>query len=226
MKVLVFDTETTGLPLDYNAPVHDSSKWPHIVQLSFILYDTEQKTVLNYSDCIIDIDPSVHISPESIAVHHITAERCHREGLPIREVLTELGENVDEADIIVGHNIMFDKRMLMAELHRHNLPNFLYCNKNFQTVPDYCTMKRTTELCKIPVVNKNTGKTYNKWPTLSELHNYLFANTPYGTHDAMADVLICLRCYIQLIYKYDIVHDEKVQPVLRALVADYCTVST
>ena len=112
--------------------------------------------------------------------------------------------------------------MLLAEMYRHQPTAAVL--QIFQSVPEFCTMKRTIELCKITVINKTTGKPYNKWPTLSELHNTLFQNTPIGTHNAMADVLICLRCYVYLIYKYDIAHDEKVQPVLRSLVADYCIV--
>jgi DNA polymerase-3 subunit epsilon len=222
MKVLVFDTETTGLPTDYNAPAHESAKWPHIVQLSFLLYDTDQKTVLDYSDYIVRVDPAVEIPPASIAIHKITRERCEQEGLPMPVVLAEFITVLAEADLIIGHNITFDKKMLLAEMYRHQPTAAVL--QIFQSVPEFCTMKRTVELCKIPVVNKTTGKTYNKWPTLSELHNTLFQNTPIGTHNAMADVLICLRCYVYLTYKYDIAHDEKVQPVLRSLVADYCIV--
>ena len=48
MKVLAFDTETTGLPESYNASVTDSSKWPYIIQLSFIVFDTEEKEILDW----------------------------------------------------------------------------------------------------------------------------------------------------------------------------------
>ena len=43
MKVLVFDTETTGLPTERNASISDLEVWPHIVQLSYILYDVDEK---------------------------------------------------------------------------------------------------------------------------------------------------------------------------------------
>ena len=59
MKVLVFDTETTGLIKNYNASMEDSSKWPHVLQLSFIVFDTNTKEILDYSDRIIRLADKV-----------------------------------------------------------------------------------------------------------------------------------------------------------------------
>jgi hypothetical protein len=39
MKVLVFDTETSGLPSERNSSILDTVKWPYILQLSFMVYD-------------------------------------------------------------------------------------------------------------------------------------------------------------------------------------------
>ena len=54
MKVLVFDTETTGLP-EKGASIYDNNKWPHIIQLSYILYDLSTNLVL-IKDNYIKID--------------------------------------------------------------------------------------------------------------------------------------------------------------------------
>ena len=221
MKVLVFDTETTGLPQDNQASFYDSAKWPYIIQLSYIMYDTETKEILEYCDRIIKLDDAVQISPESISVHKITRERSNSEGIPITQVLEEFVNNIKLSDIVVGHNIIFDKRIVTVELYRNKMKNCFY--KNGFVIPEYCTMKRTTELCAIPKVNKKTGETYNKYPTLSELHNVLFDSLPKGTHNAIADVMICLRCYIQLNEKYDIVRDENVKLVFRSLYNLYCS---
>ena len=205
MKVIVFDTETTGLPEDSYASFHDSAKWPHIIQLSYI---------------IIDTDSSVIISPESIDVHQITREKSESQGIPIIEVLAEFAQSVQSADVIVGHNIIFDKRIITVELYRHNMKNCFY--KNNKAIPEYCTMKRTTDLCAIPRVNKKTGETYNKFPTLSELHLKLFGNAPKGTHNAIADVMICLRCYVMLECNYDVSIDNDVKMVFKHLYQSYC----
>jgi DNA polymerase-3 subunit epsilon len=220
MKVIVFDTETTDLPADQNAPLSDSSKWPYIIQLSFMVFDTDTKEILEYSDHIIQLDTTVNISPGSIAIHQITAQRSQNEGIPIKQALAQLADNMSDADVIVGHNILFDKRMLMVELTRNKMKNCLY--KNGLPIPEYCTMKRTTELCKIPTTNKKTGEIYNKYPTLTELHTYLFCKKPRGTHNAIADVMICLRCFVMLNYNYDIASDKDVKLVFRSLYLTYC----
>jgi DNA polymerase-3 subunit epsilon len=220
MKVLVFDTETTGLPADQNAPITDSAKWPYIIQLSFMVFDTETKEILEYSDHIIRLDNTVDISPASIAIHQITAQRSQSEGIPIQQALDHLGEYMSEADVLVGHNILFDKRMLMVEFFRNKMKSCLY--RNGSGIPEYCTMKRSTDICKLPTLNKKTGEIYNKYPTLSELHTHLFCRKPRGTHNAIADVMICLRCYIMLTEKYDIANDQEVKLVFRSLYATYC----
>jgi hypothetical protein len=70
--------------------------------------------------------------------------------------------------------------------------------------PEYCTMKNTREMCDLKRTNVK-GVVYVKYPTLSELHEYLFGYTPKGTHNSMADVLICLRCYLAVEHEFDLV---------------------
>ena len=43
MRYLFFDTETTGLPKDYNKPYTDVDNFPRLVQLSMIYFDSETK---------------------------------------------------------------------------------------------------------------------------------------------------------------------------------------
>ena len=223
MKVIVFDTETTGLPEDYNAMVTDSAKWPFVVQLSYIVYDTDTKEILDFTDRIIKLDPSVIISPESIAVHKITAERSQQEGKPIREVLAEFMEALKDVDLVVGHNVIFDKRMLWVECFRNGINYDPFVNSQQIALPDYCTMRETTARCQLPTLNKKTGQTYFKWPKLSELHEHLFGFPPRGTHNAIADVMICLRCFVSVKYNYDIASERSVVLVpFQCLYANYC----
>jgi len=35
---LIFDTETTGLPRNYNAPVTDTDNWPRCIQIAWQLH--------------------------------------------------------------------------------------------------------------------------------------------------------------------------------------------
>ena len=222
MKVIVFDTETTGLPADYNASFSDSSKWPHIIQLAYIVFDTETKEILDYSDKIIKLNDSVSISPESIAVHKITRERSQNEGIHIKEALNDFLEWIENIDIIIAHNINFDKKMIIVECYRNQINNGFCFYRNKKPIKEFCTMKNTINICKIPAINKKTGETYNKYPTLTELHTHLFGVPPKNTHNAIADVMICLRSYIKLTDLYDIANDNEVKLVFRTLFNSYC----
>jgi DNA polymerase III subunit alpha len=42
---LIFDTETTGLPKSYSAPLTDFDNWPRLVQLAWQLHDGKGKLI-------------------------------------------------------------------------------------------------------------------------------------------------------------------------------------
>lgn len=205
MKVLVFDTETTGLP-ERNASIMDVEKWPHILQLSYILYDSETKKLLEIYDTLIKIPMKVNITPESEAIHNITKNMCLEKGVPIHVALTIFNKALDQAKVIVGHNISFDKRLIMVECRR------LYMSQRFTVngVPklEYCTMKKSVDICKLEATSAN-GEKYYKYPKLSDLHLHLFGEQPHGAHNALADILICLRCYCKLVANYDFITNDE-----------------
>ena len=205
MKVLVFDTETTGLPQrDENGKspsLYDTTKWPYIIQLSYILYDTEKNQILVNHDHIIRLEKHVHISKESIDVHGITREQSEREGVNITEALELFDISMMAADMIIAHNLSFDKQMVIVECIRHKQA----APFKFKLPEQYfCTMKNTVELCRIETISKKNGEKFFKYPTLSELHYKMFGIVPENTHDAMVDILVCLRCFVQLISDFDI----------------------
>ena len=196
MRVLVFDTETTGLPEARNTSIYETSKWPHIVQLGYLIYDTEEKEVCVDIDTYINIPDSVTISEESAKIHHITRQMCNHSGMQIQEALLKFKFLMNTCDCVIAHNLSFDKRMLIVEGIRNNI------RMDFKTA-EYCTMKKSTDICKIEKLNK-TGQTYYKYPTLSELHKHLFNKEPKNTHNAFADILICLKCYCKILFDDDI----------------------
>ena len=205
MKVLVFDTETTGLPQrdqhGKSPSLYNTTKWPHIIQFSYILYDTEKNKILVNHDHIIKLAKHVVISPESIDVHGITREKSESEGIPILEALELFDICMRSADIIIAHNLAFDKQIVIVECIRHKQA----APFKFKMPEQYfCTMKNTVELCKIEAISKKDGKKFLKYPTLSELHKKMFGIIPENTHNSLVDILICLRCFVQLVYDFDI----------------------
>ena len=208
MKVLVFDTETTGLPEEKNASILDTFRWPYIVQLSFIYYDSESKTILKSYDSIIKLPDEVNISQESINIHGITNEIMREKGISIRKALKEFNEILKKCDIVVGHNISFDKRVIMVECIRNKISQ--YFTKGNNRKPEFCTMKNSKDLCKIKMIGKN-GEEYYKSPKLCELYEFLFNEQPNNLHNSFVDILLTLRCYFAINYNYDVINDNNIK---------------
>lgn len=205
MKVLVFDTETSGLP-EKGASIYHHSKWPYIIQISYILYDLSDNSVI-IKDSYVKIDNSIVIPPDSFDKHHLTHEILNERGINIIQAMKEFNEYLKIADLVVGHNISFDKRMVFVECFRHRINQYftLFKGKEKINKPEFCTMKNTTEYCKIERLSK-TNTLYYKTPSLTELYLKLFPNVnlPKNLHNSLVDVLITLRCYIKYQHNFDI----------------------
>jgi len=198
MKVLVFDTETTGLPEKRNTSILETEKWPYIVQISWVVYDTEDESY-EMEDHIIDC--GVDIPQESVNIHGISKKISERKGENLWEVMNKFDSALRNCEMVIGHNISFDKRVYMVEAIRNRRKQ--YFTRNGVRKPEYCTMKKSKKFCNIMKENSK-GETYLKYPSLSELHDKLFGFIPKGTHDSMADVLITLRCFAMLEGKTDV----------------------
>ena len=158
------------------------------MQLSYILYDTELHKTIACEDHIINLGATVDLPIESVRIHGITRARMKSKGIPIDDALDDFEEALAEADLVVGHNVRFDKNMILAEAHRNSRP-FTFNKKG-----EYCTMLRSVDVCKL----RKEGKAHFKYPNLSELYNHFFGEMPRGVHDSMADVVYTLRCFLAL----------------------------
>ena len=211
MKILVFDTETTGLPIkdEFNKEpsIYDFNKWPYIIQISYILYDlSTNETIIKNS--YIKIDNSIVIPPESFEIHKLTHDFLNTNGINIITALREYNQLLKISDVIVGHNISFDKRLIFVECLRHNIPQYFTCFKGKEKIKkvEFCTMRKTIKHCNFIRISKKTNKPYLKTPSLSELYLHLFPNSslPNELHNSLVDILITLKCYIKFNYNYNI----------------------
>lgn len=199
--VLFFDTETTGLPANRRASPQRSDLWPHIVQLSFLLYDIGSRKTLDSQDFIVTIPDDAHLPKESVAVHGITRARMKMRGVPISVALDAFESAAAKSNLIVAHNLEFDLNVLKAELWR-----LRRCADFLPPIPDsktFCTMEATRKMCNITACTVD-GRTYVKYPRLEELYHHQFGVSPSHMHDAMADVLACLRCYVHIFHGFDV----------------------
>lgn len=192
MRILVFDTETSGLPIEKNPPIYHINKWPHLLQLSYIVFNISTNEIEKTFDEYVFIGPDVKIDPQSTKIHGITNRKCIQKGKDLKTMLNTFKENMLECDQIVAHNISFDMRILMVEGIRNNVFMKFKDNK-------FCTMKNSVNLCCIERISSN-GEKYFKYPTMSELYFKLFNKNPKNTHDSFVDILCCLQCYMQMYY--------------------------
>ena len=226
MRVLVFDTETTGLPKTKILNKYMLDLWPHIVQFSYIIFDTESNSIIKLKDCIIKVPNSLIISEDASKIHGITNEISLSKGVNIAGVLDEFFHDFGNVDHIVGHNISFDINMIKVELNRlllnvsniNNGSNYQeYLNLLIDSKDIYCTMKESIALCAIETKDK-FGRNYNKFPKLIELYQKLFQISPNNLHNSLNDVIVCLRCFMKLKYDKDIV---EYSPEVKRLIKEY-----
>ena len=188
--ILVYDTETTGLPRDWNAPLTDSENWPRLVQLAWQLHTPEGKLVSRGNRIV---RPDGFTIPYNAAkVHGITTERAAEVGLPLAAVMEEFGRDLDRADHVMGHNIEFEVNIIGAECIRLDQPAERVTDKALIDSKD-----EATDFCAIP--GGRGGKF--KWPTLTELHEKLFGVGFGDAHDAAYDVDATARCFFALVQR-------------------------
>ena len=185
---LFFDTETTGLPKNWNAPASNTKNWPRLVQLACLLYDENGDLKEN---CDYIILPDGYTIPKDAArVHRITTERAMKEGIELKMVLEKFRELLNKSTQLVAHNMAFDEKIIGAEFHR------TFGNDPLPNKSKICTMKHPDVLdyCALPPFRYGSYK----WPRLSELHFKLFGEYFEEAHDASVDIQATAKSFWEL----------------------------
>ena len=196
---LIFDTETTGLPRNFNAPITDTDNWPRCIQIAWQLHDEMGKLVEN-QNYLVKPD-GFNIPYDAERIHGISTDLAEEQGVDLAEVLAAFNIVLSKATFIVGQNLGFDLNIMGSEFYRMGVDSPMAS----LPVLDTCT-EITAELLKIP---GGRGGRF-KLPTLTELHQYLFGTGFGEAHNATADVEATTRCFLQLV-KQQIFTKEQLQ---------------
>ena len=188
MNVIIADTETNGKALNFKAPFTDLNNWPRITQLSWVVLDVNTGQFVSEQNHIVKPDGWTVPEEQFFIDNNISTQRCEEQGKPFQDVANIFVDDVQKfnVDVLICHNINFDYNVIAAELTRYQI----FSQKKLTI--KLCTMETTTDLLKLP------GKYGYKFPSLQELHNYLFGTYFQGNHDAMADVEATARCFVEL----------------------------
>jgi len=177
MKLLIFDTETTGLPKSREQAIKGPNNWPHLVSIAWVVIDTDDNYSTISSESHI-VKPEWEIPVDSTAIHGISQARALTEGIPLSTIINKF--LAVEHHMMVAHNIDFDYNVLV---------NAIMWDLKLGTIPDFkrrfCTMEAMKNIMQIPYAN---GRGY-KPPKLTELYTYV-VKKPFDsglTHSAQYD---------------------------------------
>lgn len=181
------DTETNGL-LRWGKGPEEQTTLP--LEIAAILEDDAMPGRRQYLVTLLnwELDGIEFEVPEAAsAINGITKEMCLKYGHRPSSVWPMFALMLDKADQYVAHNTEFDWQVLRIWAHR--------CGDNLRGLglQQYCTMKSSTELCRLP-----SPKGSYKWPKLGELYQHLFKTTFADAHGAMADCMAARKCFVEL----------------------------
>ena len=102
---LIFDTETTGLPKRWNAPITDVDNWPRCIQIAWQLHD-DLGNCIEHQDYLIRPD-GFNIPYDAEKIHGISTELATEQGLALSEVLELFNVALSKTTFVVGQNLGF-----------------------------------------------------------------------------------------------------------------------
>ncbi len=182
---LIFDTETTGLPRNKNAPLDDFDNWPRLVQIAWQLHD-EKGILLSQGNHVVRPD-GFTIPFNAQKIHGISTEKALEAGIDLKEALASFSVDLQKAKVVVGHNIEFDNKIIGSEYLRSEQVNQL------EGFPNIDTGLETKEYCQL------TGGIGGrlKMPKLIELYTKLFGQPFDDAHDAAYDVDATAKAFFE-----------------------------
>lgn len=187
---LFVDTETSGLPKNWEAP-YGSKGWPYVVQIAWIICSADGAEIKRENHYIENIDFKIKKSAQKI--HHITSEFLEENGEDKRNVMTKLAADLRQYQpLVVGHFIELDVHMINAAFFRLSMENPI---KNLQR---FCTMKASAKYVWNPSF---------KYLKLNRFYKTLFNKRPEHLHNALNDASLCAEIFFELIKRGD-VNDE------------------
>lgn len=183
-SLIVFDTETTGLP-DWKNP-SEAEHQPHLVQLAAHQVDIESRKITQSMDVIIK--PEGWVIPEEVAeIHGITTEYAGDIGIPEAMAL-EMFLALWNGRPQVAHNTTFDRRIIRIATKR-------YSSEEVIDAWHGCEYECTGLLTKPIMQMEPKGRYGYKMPKLEEAYEHFTGRKLENAHTAIADVNACLEVY-------------------------------
>jgi len=191
--ILVYDTETSGLP-DWKKPSEDPCQ-PHITQLAAQLCDESNGDIL--ASLNVMIQPAGWTIPAELEqLTGITTEKATAFGVSINLALGMFMDLWERADLRVAHNESFDMRMVRIELKRDGGMGDGVADR-WKAGEAFCTANSCTKILNLPPTPKMIAAGFNKpkLPNLTEAYRFFTGKELAGAHNAAVDLMACKAVY-------------------------------
>jgi DNA polymerase III epsilon subunit-like protein len=200
-KALVFDTETTGIPIFRDeagqSVAADDPRQPRLASISAALIDLEWNEI-RLLDALVAPD-GWEMPPEALALNGLTTEHLIANGAPIAEILGQYDEMLSECDLVVCFSLAFDMKIMRGELRRVGMPD-RYGEKPVFDIKPTCQT-----LCKgrMPAGKKSV--------TLLMAHELILGEPFVNPHTSICDMRAVVRL-LRHIHGLDLLK-PKMQPM-------------
>jgi DNA polymerase-3 subunit alpha len=195
LRILLLDTETNGLPRNRYAPISLAGNWPAVLQLSWGIYelgpDGRSLRAGEKRDIGLALAPEIPWDAGAAAVHGISEGEARR-GTPPLRAFTELHRVLREVDVVVAHNLAFDKPVLRAAAYAVGLKDLwpatgtgaaaspatgtgAAASPATGAIQEFCTMEATRGILRLPLPSAPTSGRF-KAPRLNELYTWLYGH--------------------------------------------------
>lgn len=151
-------------------------------------------------DIGIRLEPGIAWDTGAAKIHGITEVEA-RHGTPAQEALAALGDALRTVDVVVAHNLAFDKPVIRAAGYAVGLRSLWPAG-----IQEFCTMKATTPIVQIPATAaqaKYADLGPYKAPKLNELYTWLYGHvydiSGATLHSARSDVHCLSQCIAGLL---------------------------
>ena len=177
-NIMIVDTETDYTPVDLDTSYKSIDKWPIIKQIAWTIYDKNGHPLFSKN---FYLDDSFQVSDDFTSIYPFSRKPKHT-------AIKEFTYDLENCDIIVGHNIKYDVQVILSELYRLGLSTDYLAN-----IKQFCTMKNSIDICGFET------EWGNRFPKLQELYSKLFHRPFSNAHDAYYDVKATADCFWELI---------------------------
>ena len=172
--IMALDTETTGLPMNTFQPQRlEYFQSARLINLGYTIQTKDR--IIKEVDFLIR-PKDFHVPPNQIS--GITQEEVDLKGISLENCFTQLKQDLTQVDLVVAHNLQFDRSILLSEAYRIGDDSLIQL---LQQIPNYCTM------------------IHGKGLKLSTLYQNLCGETVNQNHRALEDARLCARCYWNLL---------------------------